>query len=131
MKQKKGKIKKLTFSFNKLTFGTFGLKCIKSGTLKFSHKIIIKQFILKKTKNNKIKFWLNFPTFYNCTKKGIAIRMGKGSGKIINNICKITAGITILEICGFNKKLLLLILKNIKKKIPLKTKILKKKNNSL
>ena len=49
--------------------------------------------------------------------------MGKGKGKIKNYACKILAGNIFLEICGKNKKKIIMLLLRISKQLPIRTKI--------
>ena len=117
----KGKIKKFKFK-NSLKFGLVGLKSLQNGTLNFQQIESARKTIIKKTKR-KVKIWIQPFLFLPVTKKPIGIRMGKGKGKFSHWITKISQGSLIFEICGSNKKLLILSLLICKSKLPIKTKI--------
>lgn len=121
MKNKKGNLKKIIYNSNLLKFGSIGLKTLNSGFITRKQKICIENFIIK----NKIKVWYNLPPFYSITKKGNSIRMGKGPGKMIEKISKISKGKIILEFCYSNFNFLIIVIKKIQKKLSIKTKLVR------
>ena len=122
LKNKKGKLNKFELKSNMLKFGILGLKSLESGILNLKQIESIQQIIYKITKQ-KSKIWLKIFNFLPVYAKPIGIRMGKGKGKLVHYICKFSAGKVLLEICGFNKKLLIKSLLFCKFKLPIKTTI--------
>ena len=104
--------------------GNYGLKVLETGLINTNELKALNFFIKKKLKKQG-KFWLNLNPNFTKTKKPIETRMGKGKGNIDGLYCFVKRGQVILEIKSISNQLSIEILKEIKKKISLKTKILK------
>lgn len=124
-KQQKGrsfnKITKIQ-TLNTLKFGSFGLKTIEAGRLS-SKQIKSMLLFLNKFMKKKGKVTLRIFPHIPVTKKPIEVRMGKGKGNVSIWVSKLKAGTFLCEIETTYKLLALITLTNIKKKLPLKTKI--------
>ena len=120
LKNKKGKLNKFELKSNVLKFGILGLKSLESGILNLKQIESMQQIIYKITKQ-KSKIWLKIFNFLPVYAKPIGVRMGKGKGKLVHYMCKFGAGKVLIEICGFNKKLLIKSLLFCKFKLPIKT----------
>ena len=104
--------------------GNYGLKVLETGLINPNELKALNFFIKKKLKKQG-KFWLNLNPNFTKTKKPIETRMGKGKGNIDGLYCFVKRGQVILEIKSISNQLSIEILKEVKKKISLKTKILK------
>jgi large subunit ribosomal protein L16 len=80
-KIKKGKLKRLEFKANHLTFGTIGLKAVESGIVSSRQIEAARQAIAKKIKR-KGKFWIKIFPDLPITAKPTGVRMGKGKGQL-------------------------------------------------
>ena len=122
-KNKKGKIKKLNYSSNKLKFGTIGLKAIESGLIASNQIEAVRQTINRKLKR-KIKIWFRIFPNIPVTSKPISSRMGKGKGSVNYWSARVGAGTIILELCVTSYCNVIKALKSGISKLPVKTKII-------
>lgn len=121
-KTKKGKLVKLEFKANKLTFGTIGLKATESGILNSKQIEAARQSIARKTKR-KAKIWIKIFPDLPITSKPTGVRMGKGKGQVSHWGARVRGGTVLFEICGVNLKVIINALKTAGAKLPIKTKI--------
>lgn len=121
-KVKKGKLKKLEFKANKLSFGTYGLKAAESGIIHLKHLEAARQAIARKIKR-KGKIWIRVFPHLSITSKPISVRMGKGKGQVSHWGVRVSCGATLFEVCGINSNIIFLSLKTGGAKLPIKTKI--------
>ena len=122
-KIRKGKISKLNFKSNKLTFGLIGLKSIESGTVSARQIEASRQAIMRKIKRNG-KLWIRIYPNIPITKKPTEVRMGKGKGSVVYYSAKVSSGTVLFELCGVNKNTALSAFKTGGAKLPIKTKII-------
>nr|YP_010241699.1 ribosomal protein L16 [Rhizosolenia setigera]QTI82387.1 ribosomal protein L16 [Rhizosolenia setigera]WAQ69950.1 ribosomal protein L16 [Rhizosolenia setigera]WAQ69986.1 ribosomal protein L16 [Rhizosolenia setigera]WAQ70022.1 ribosomal protein L16 [Rhizosolenia setigera]WAQ70058.1 ribosomal protein L16 [Rhizosolenia setigera] len=120
-KIQKGNIRKKSFN-NKLVFGSFGLKAIKSGLIKANQLEATRQVIRRKLKR-KGKLWIKIFPYTPMTSKSVGVRMGKGKGSINYWCYKVKTGTILFEICGVTKTLALNALLSGSHKLPVKTKL--------
>lgn len=121
-KTRKGKLQKLEYKSNYLTFGTIGLKTIESGILNFRQIEAARQAISRKIKR-KGKIWIKIFPFISITSKPIGTRMGKGKGSISHWGAKVKGGTVLFEVSGVNLSIVIKALKTGGAKLPVKTKI--------
>lgn len=121
-KTKKGKLVKLEFKANKLTFGTIGLKAAEAGILNSRQIEAARQSIARKTKR-KAKIWIKIFPDLPITSKPTGVRMGKGKGQLSHWGARVRGGTVLFEICGVNPNILANALKTAGAKLPIKTKI--------
>jgi len=121
-KVQKGKLKKLEFKTNRLTFGTYGLKALESGFINISQIESARQNIARKIKR-KGKIWIKIFPDVPISCKSTNARMGKGKGAFCCWAARIAKGTIIFEICGVNFNIIFLALKAGGAKLPIKTKI--------
>lgn len=121
-KTKKGKLIKLEFKTNKLTFGTIGLKAAESGILNSRQIEAARQSIARKTKR-KVKMWIKIFPDLPITSKPTGVRMGKGKGQLSHWGARVRKGTVLFEVCGINLKIIISALKTAGAKLPIKTKI--------
>ena len=122
--------KKYIYSSKNIEFkkGLIGLRALDSGLLSSLDFKKMYEYLKKKFKKNCI-FWITkYPNIF-ISKKSIGVRMGKGKGKSYTNGFYIKKGTIILEVININinyydiKK----ILEKYMCKLPIKTKLIKKK----
>lgn len=121
-KTKKGKLVKLEFKSNKLTFGTIGLKSAESGIINSKQIEAARQAIVRKIKR-KGKVWIKIFPDLPITSKPTGTRMGKGKGAVSHWSARVRGGTVIFEICGINFNTVFIALKTGGAKLPIKTKI--------
>ena len=100
----------------------FGLKILNTCFLYLWQYVTLKN-MLKKFIKNKKKFKINIFCKFLLRKKKTGVRMGKGKGSEIFWVCLLNPGKIICEISDYEQAFILL--KKIKKKLPLKLKIIK------
>lgn len=108
-----------------LNNGVFGLQILESGFISPNEFQAI-YFFLRKTLKKSGKVWFNFSPNYTQTSKPIETRMGKGKGNIKGLYSVVHAGSIILEIKLNSDEYSRTILNSVRKKISLKTRIVKK-----
>lgn len=121
-KTKKGKLVRLEFKTNKLTFGVIGLKAMESGIINSRQIEAARQSMVKKTKR-KAKIWTKIYPNLPVTSKPIGVRMGKGKGQLFCWSSRVRGGAILFEVCGINLKVITNALKTAGEKLPIKTKI--------
>lgn len=121
-KTKKGKLVKLEFKANQLTFGIIGLKASESGILNSRQIEAARQSIARKTKR-KAKIWIKIFPDLPITSKPTGVRMGKGKGQLSHWGARVRAGSVLFEVCGINSKIIINALQTAGAKLPIKTKI--------
>jgi len=121
-KTKKGKLKKLEYKSNRLTFGTIGLKAKESGIINSRQIESARQAIARKLKR-KGKIWIKIFPDLSITKKPTGVRMGKGKGQISHWGTRVQGGTVLFEICGTNLNSSIAALKTGGAKLPIKTLI--------
>lgn len=122
-KVRKGKLSKLEFKSNRLTFGTIGLKAAESGTINARQIEACRQAISRKIKR-KGKLWIRIFPDLPITSKPTASRMGKGKGSVSHWGARVSGGTVLFELCGIkDPKIILTAFKTGAKKLPIKTKV--------
>jgi large subunit ribosomal protein L16 len=121
-KNKKGKLLKLEFKSNRLTFGTIGLKAVESGTISAKQIEAARQAISRKIKR-KGKIWIRIFPNISVTSKPKEVRMGKGKGSVNFWASKVRKGHVIFELCGVNLNLANIAFRTGAAKLPIKTLI--------
>ena len=120
-KIQKGKLNRYNFRTNKLQFGSFGLKAVKSGTISARQLEATRQAIARKL-NRKGKLWIRIFPDVSVTAKPIEVRMGKGKGEICHWSAKVSAGTVLFEICGVSINTAMTAFKTGGAKLPISTK---------
>ena len=123
-KTRKGKLGKLEFKANKLSFGEVGLKAAESGVITSKQIEAARQAIVRKIKR-KGKVWIKIFPDTPITKKSTGVRMGKGKGPVSHWGAKIKSGTVLFEICGVNITTVKTAFNTGQAKLPVKTKIFK------
>lgn len=121
-KIQKGKLTKLKYKSNKLTFGNIGLKANQSGRITARQLESARQAIVRKIKR-KGKLWINIFPNIPVTKKPTEVRMGKGKGNVDYWAARVKLGTILFELVGVNLKNAQAAFKTGKAKLPIKTVI--------
>ena len=121
-KTKKGKLVKLEFKSNDLTFGTVGLKAAEAGIISARQIEAARQAITRKIKR-KGKVWIKIFPDLPITSKPTGVRMGKGKGAVSHWGARVRGGSVLFEVCGINSILATAALKTGGAKLSIKTKI--------
>lgn len=107
---------------SELYVGKIALKALESGRISPNHLHCCRQLLNKNLKKvGQIRFSV-FPQT-SVTKKPLEVRMGKGKGAVNGWVVNVGSGTTLLEIEGSNIGLVSKILKLLKKKLPIQTRI--------
>lgn len=127
-KQQKGKsFRKIVYKSCTLKHGQIGLKTLHSA--RFDSKLIISLYNnLKKKMKKKGKVLITVFPQTPITNKPVEVRMGKGKGNVAFWVAKVKAGCIICEISTFKITSAINVLKNIRFKLPVKTKIVLRPN---
>lgn len=118
----KGKLGRLEFKADKLTFGLIGLKAYESGIISSKQLEAARQAIVRKIKR-KGKVWIKIFPDLPITSKPTGVRMGKGKGQVSHWGARVKGGTVLFEVCGVNFNTAVSALKAGGAKLPIKTKI--------
>jgi large subunit ribosomal protein L16 len=121
-KARKGRLKKLEFKSNKLSFGNVGLKAVESGLINTKQIEAARKAIVRKIKR-KGKIWIKIFPDISITSKPTGIRMGKGKGQFSHWAARVRGGTTLFEVTGLNFNVIFNALKAGGAKLPVRTKI--------
>lgn len=123
-KSQKGKsFNKITVLRNNLKFGQLGLKVLEHCRLTSKQILALYNNLKKKMKKRGSVLISVFP-HTPISKKPTEVRMGKGKGGVAFWVAKLGAGATLCEISTFQKSFALKVLKRVRFKLPIKTKII-------
>lgn len=111
----------------KIIFGEYAIKILKETRLTSNQIESARRIMIKKMKHLGF-LWIRIFPDIPITKKPSENRMGKGKGTFSFYVSKIKKGQILFEISGFSLKDSKQILKSGSNKIPVKTKIIIKKN---
>lgn len=121
----KGKVKGQTTKGSKIIFGNFALKSLEINRLNSNQIEAARKVISKKIK--KLGFlWIRIFPDIPVTSKPTENRMGKGKGSFNFWVAKIKKGQILFEMSGIQEDLAIQIFQIASKKLPLKTKVIKK-----
>jgi large subunit ribosomal protein L16 len=121
-KTRKGRLKRLEFKTNNLSFGNIGMKSQVSGLISARQIEAARRVIAKKIKR-KGKVWVRLFPYLPVTSKPTESRMGKGKGSVEYWAARVAAGSTLFEICGVPQHIAIEALRAGSFKLPVKTKI--------
>ena len=116
-------------SFNRIKINKMQLKCGQIGLRSLvSSRVTTKQLMMlykniKKKMKKKGRVVISVFPQAPITKKPTEVRMGKGKGSFSFFVARVSAGCTICEVLTPNKVLAIKVLKNVRSKLPLKTRI--------
>lgn len=121
-KIKKGKLSRLNFKANKLSFGDVGLKAIESGVIRATQLESARQAISRKIRK-KGKLWIRVFPDLPITAKPNESRMGGGKGSTSHWVVRVKKGTILFELISSDKNTIPIALRTGGSKLPIKTKI--------
>jgi len=104
-------------------YGIISIKALNFGILTASQLESVRRCILRKIKRKGV-VWIRTQCVYPVTKKSVGSRMGKGVGAVKLYIANIKAGKILLELQTLVSKELIVILRKLVLKLPVKCCIL-------
>jgi len=129
-KMHKNRIKNLyqnaTNRISASNFGTFALKSLEKGQIKPNQIEAVRKILSKEIKKFG-KIWVRIFSNIIRTSKPAEVRMGKGKGTLDYWACTIRSGQVLFEISNIRQTMAYYLLKKASRKLPLLTKIVKKK----
>ncbi|KKP36306.1 MAG: 50S ribosomal protein L16 [Candidatus Roizmanbacteria bacterium GW2011_GWA2_32_13] len=121
-KQFRGSFRKIAVKGDKLNFGAFGLKAMKSAWIK-DREIESARVILARGTRKSGKYWIRIFPDKPFTKKPPEVTMGSGKGDVAYFVASVTPGKILFEINGLSKEESTKVLKNLASKLSVKTKV--------
>jgi large subunit ribosomal protein L16 len=121
-KIKKGKLSRMDFKANKLSFGEAGLKAAESGVIRSKQLEAARQAISRKIRK-KGKVWIRVFPDLPVTAKPSESRMGGGKGATSHWVARVKTGTIIFELICSDSTVVDVALKTGGAKLPVKTKL--------
>lgn len=117
-------IDKTKNTLNKLYWGKYAIITREPGLLTENQKEAARKIIAKNLKINGGFYWSYINAWVPLTKKSKSSRMGKGRGAIFTHKYPTNTGNILFEYQGVNKEIAKIIFNWVKKKLPIKTKLI-------
>ncbi len=127
-KMQRGRLKGKASRNNHLNFGEFGIQALESIWLTSNQIEATRKTISRYTKKTG-KLWIKVFPDKNFTARAEESRMGSGKGAVSYWAAKVKRGNILFEISGVSLEIALEALKIASYKLPIKTKIIIKKNH--
>ncbi|MBI5123000.1 50S ribosomal protein L16 [Candidatus Roizmanbacteria bacterium] len=121
-KQFRGSFRKIAVKGDKLNFGAFGLKAMKSAWIK-DREIESARVIFARGTRKSGKYWFRIFPDKPFTKKPPEVTMGSGKGDVTYFVASVTPGKILFEINGLSKGESIKVLNNVASKLSVKTKV--------
>ncbi len=121
-KQFRGSFRKIAVKGEKLNFGAFGLKAMKSAWIK-DREIESARVIFARGTRKSGKYWIRIFPDKPFTKKPPEVTMGSGKGDVAYFVASVTPGKILFEINGLSKEESIEVLNNVASKLSVKTKV--------
>jgi len=121
-KQFRGSFRKIAVKGEKLNFGPFGLKALKSAWIK-DREIESARVIFARGTRKSGKYWIRIFPDKPFTKKPPEVTMGSGKGDVAYFVASVTPGKILFEINGLSKEESIKVLNNVASKLSVKTKV--------
>lgn len=121
-KQFRGSFRKIAVKGEKLNFGSFGLKAMKSAWIK-DREIESARVIFARGTRKSGKYWIRIFPDKPFTKKPPEVTMGSGKGDVAHFVASVTPGKILFEINGLSKEESVKVLNNVASKLSVKTKV--------
>lgn len=121
-KQFRGSFRKIAVKGEKLNFGAFGLKAMKSAWIK-DREIESARVIFARGTRKSGKYWFRIFPDKPFTKKPPEVTMGSGKGDVAYFVASVTPGKILFEINGLSKEESVKVLNNVASKLSVKTKV--------
>lgn len=121
-KQFRGSFRKIAVKGDRLNFGSFGLKAMKSAWIK-DREIESARVILARGTRKSGKYWIRIFPDKPFTKKPPEVTMGSGKGDVAYFVASVTPGKILFEINGLSKEESIKVLNIVASKLSVKTKV--------
>ena len=121
-KQFRGSFRKIAVKGEKLNFGSFGLKAMKSAWIK-DREIESTRVIFARGTRKSGKYWIRIFPDKPFTKKPPEVTMGSGKGDVAYFVASVTPGKILFEIDGLSNEESIKVLNSVASKLSVKTKI--------
>jgi len=121
-KQFRGSFRKIAVKGEKLNFGSFGLKAMKSAWIK-DREIESARVIFARGTRKSGKYWFRIFPDKPFTKKPPEVTMGSGKGDVAYFVASVTPGKILFEINGLSREESIEVLNSVASKLSVKTKI--------
>ena len=126
-KQQKGRNKGLAYRGSTISFGTFGLKSIDAGRLT-SRQIESARIAMTRHMKREGNVWIRVFPDKPITSKPAEVRMGKGKGALDHYVAQVQPGRIMFELDGVTEETATQALKLAAQKLPVMTKIVKRRD---
>jgi large subunit ribosomal protein L16 len=118
----RGTFRKIAVKGDRLNFGSFGLKAMKSAWIK-DREIEAARVIFARGTRKSGKYWIRIFPDKPFTKKPPEVTMGSGKGDVAYFVASVIPGKILFEINGLLKEESIKVLSNVASKLSVKTKI--------
>ena len=127
-KPQKGRMRGMSMTGDYVSFGTYGLKAIEAGWIT-SRQIEAARISISRRVKKIGKQWIRIFPHKSITKKPAETRMGKGKGAPEYWVVVIKPGRILFEVDGVDEKLALEAFTQCSHKLPLKTKMVTRRDS--
>ena len=124
-KQQRGRLKGISGSGTKISFGDYGLLSESTGWISSRQIEAARKSITHYTKRGG-RVWIRIFPDKPITKKPAEVRMGGGKGEVFEHVAPVRPGRMLFEMSGVAKEIALEALRLASHKLPVKTKIVSK-----
>ncbi len=121
-----GRLKGISKAGNKISFGEIALKSVTANRVN-SRQIEAARVAMMRHVRRGAKVWIRIFPDRPVTKKPAESRMGKGKGNVEYYVAVVKPGKIMFEMSGVNEALMVEAMKRAAAKLPLKTKVIKRK----
>jgi large subunit ribosomal protein L16 len=118
----RGTFRKIAVKGDRLNFGSFGLKAMKSAWIK-DREIEAARVIFARGTRKSGKYWIRIFPDKPFTKKPPEVTMGSGKGDVAYFVASVIPGKILFEINGLSKEESINVLNNVASKLSVKSKI--------
>ena len=126
-KQQKGRNKGIAYRGSTISFGTFGLKSLDSGRIT-SRQIESARIAMTRHMKREGNVWIRIFPDKPITSKPAEVRMGKGKGALDHYIAQVQPGRIMFELAGVTEETANEALRLAAQKLPVMTKIVKRRD---
>jgi large subunit ribosomal protein L16 len=126
-KQQKGRNKGLAYRGSTISFGTFGLKSLDAGRLT-SRQIESARIAMTRHMKREGNVWIRVFPDKPITSKPAEVRMGKGKGALDHYVAQVQPGRIMFELDGVTEETANEALRLAAQKLPVMTKIVKRRD---
>lgn len=126
-KQQKGRNKGIAYRGSTISFGTFGLKSLDAGRIT-SRQIESARIAMTRHMKREGNVWIRIFPDKPITSKPAEVRMGKGKGALDHYIAQVQPGRIMFELAGVTEETANEALRLAAQKLPVMTKIVKRRD---